>query len=740
MLVGQLSLVFLRRTNLDDLLDGFAHGLLSRFTLGDVALVVNFHTNGVLHLTGLALLDHLGFTRLQLRVDAHLDLERSVLGPLNLRGCGLALGTDFDDLLDRLGHTLGFGLGVHNLRVHDGLGRGHLVLTQLPFLDSFLRSGFQVLVEDDLGLERHVLLVRGGVGAFSLGTDADLLRGRFLGALRGHGRVTRGFAVHELLGRGDDLSAELTLLIEDLLAGRQVGIKLNLGLERHRLLGLGHQLARSQARTVLDDPFDGFLGGLFLDHLGFVALGRELGGELLLAVLAFLDNPGFTRLQLRVLTNLGRVRDRNRPRDFLCALSRLGADEHDLIDRLLGALPRAILVLLLLARFTRGFSPVFAGRDRVVVLVLDLERNFTGRHIDDIHHRVSSIRRTIFVGHRDRDLDLVAGLRVCGSSCGDLTVVVNADSPTGRNIAQLVGVVLGNVDVVRLVESHRQLRSTIRVHRLHGVRRLGLIVVGQLHHGGDGHLRGGAVRRLHRDGDGLFVTRLGIGRRGGGDDTGARVDLVLPAVDVLLGDRRTIGLLAERERRALRSVGDVVVHGLVGSRGLHRVGGNDVALDDHDGSLHLPRFVVVVVVGQHRHIQDVALRGGPRNGRGDFTGGFVDLDCPRAAVVLDGVFSRAVFEGVPLRGLIGRAAAQAALGERGLQADVRARLVGHRVVVRDLDVRDGLELRLDLVGGLVRVGGLHLRSDDGARRDGVVRLRGDLASVIDGDGPAVRDG
>ena len=620
----------------------------------------------MLHFTLLALLDNLCFTRLQLRVDAHLNFKRSVLAPLNSRRGRLALSTDLDDLLDRIGHTLGLGLRVRDLRVHDGLSRGHLVLTQLAFLDSFLLSGFQVLVEDDLSLERHVLFVLTLVSAFSLGahtddllgrflgalsghgwlaiwlpvldllsrghnlgtgltllinllfallegvvednlglernrllslghhsgvlscrtvlddlldrilrllllwfhrslvtlssevsgegllarhallddldltrlklrvraglnlernlgspghllgslrrlgtnldhlvnrlfsdlfldggftvrlgvgdllshsnglltrlalghsfrgagrqvrveldlhsewnlsldrvldltgglgTNADLLRCRFLGALSGHGRVARRLTVDELLGRGLNLGSELTLLVDDLFAGRQGVIKDNLGLERNRLLSLGHQLARSQTRTVLDDALDGFLSGFFLDYFSLVTLGSELGGELLLAVLTFLNNPGFTRLQVWVLANLGRERDRNRPGHILSTLSRLGADEHDLVDRLLGAFPGAVLVLLLRARRTLGFNLVGTGRYGVVVLVLNLERNFTSRNIDDVDYRLGGVGRSVFIGHRYRNLNLCTRLGICRCGCSDLAIVVNADGPASR--------------------------------------------------------------------------------------------------------------------------------------------------------------------------------------------------------------------------------------------------------------------------------------------------------------------
>ena len=180
-----------------------------------------------------------------------------------------------------------------------------------------------------------------------------------------------------------------------------------------------------------------------------------------------------------------------------------------------------------------------------------------------------------------------------------------------------------------------------------------------------------------------------------------------------------------------------MVHRLVRAGGLYGVDGSNIALQYDDGTLHLLRLVGVVVVGENRHIQDVALRRSFRDGGGDFTGGFVDLDGPLAAVIIDGVFGLAVFEGVALRGFVGCVTAQTALGERGFQAHARVWLVSHRVVVGDLDVQDGLELDLNLIGRLVRVGGLYLRGDDSTRCDRVVSLGGDLAGVIDSYGPAV---
>ena len=180
-----------------------------------------------------------------------------------------------------------------------------------------------------------------------------------------------------------------------------------------------------------------------------------------------------------------------------------------------------------------------------------------------------------------------------------------------------------------------------------------------------------------------------------------------------------------------------MVHGLVRAGDLNIVLRSNIALQYDDGALHRLRLVSVVVMGEHRHIQDVTLGCSLRDRRSDLTGSFVDLDVPRTTIIGDHHLGLAVFEGVPFRCLIGCVAAQATLGERGLEAHSCVGFVGHRVVIGDLDVHDSLELDLDLVGRLVRVGGLHLRSDDGARRDSVVSLGGDLAGVIDCHGPAV---
>ena len=292
------------------------------------------------------------------------------------------------------------------------------------------------------------------MSAHGLRANTDDLLDWLLGALSGHLRVTGRLAVHNLLSRSFDLSSELTLLINDLLTLFQGVVEDNFSLKWNRLLGLGHQFRWLHTRTVLNNASNRFLGGLLLGYLSLVALGGEVSSKSLLTVFAFLDNPDFTRCQVRVLANLGRVRNRNRPSYSLgaFAFSNLGSDDDDLINRRLGLLPLAVLGHLFLARNALGFNLVLAGRNGVVVLVLDLERDLTRRNVDNVNHSVSGIRRAVLVGHGDRNLDLVTRLRIRRGGCGDLAIVVNTDSPTSRNFAQLVWVVLGDVYVIRLVE------------------------------------------------------------------------------------------------------------------------------------------------------------------------------------------------------------------------------------------------------------------------------------------------
>ena len=747
------------RTILDDLVNRSLGLLLLR---GDRCLVtLGSEVSGVGLLARHALLDDLDLTRLQLRVRTGNNLERNLSSPGDLRGSLRRLGTNLDDLINRLlGNLLG-DLRVARLRVDDLARDRHRLLTRNTLGHNLRLTGRQVRIEFDLHTERNLRLNGLSVGAGGLGANADDLLGRLLRALRCHDRVARRLSVHELLSRGLNFGTNLTLLVNNLLAGFEGVVEDHLGVERNRLLSLGHQLARSNARAVLDDPLDRLLGGLFLDDLSLIARSGELSGEGLLTVLTFLNNPGFTRLQVRVLANLGRVRNRNRPRDFLGALGRLGADDDDLVDRCLGLIPGAVLVHLLFARHTRSLNLVGTGRDGVVVLVLDLERNLPLRNVDDVDRCGGVVLRAVLVGHDDRNVDLVARLRGLRRGGDYVALVIQADDPVAVSRLHLVGgvaefvVLTGGfealrvdherlvrikVDLCRLLDANRRGRRATRVDRLGRNNRLRLPGVGQLDHGGNRCLSRQTTWGVNGYRDGVLVTWLSIGRRGGGNFTGLRVNGVLPAVDFLRKNRLAV-LSTKGESRAVRRVFNLVLHCLARSGGLDVVVRLDVALDNDDSADNRLRLLLafIAVVSLDRNVQDVAFLRTLRDRGRNLTSLLVNVDGPRLAILASkGGLVGAILEGVARRGFIGRVAAQTALRDFGSEADARVRLTSHCVVGRDLDVHDRLELDLDLIRGLVRVGCLHLRGDDGSRCNRVVCFRGDLAGVIDGDGPAIR--
>ena len=337
MLIRQLSLVVGRRTNLDNV-RGRITDLLSGLILRRLT-VLSVNGDGVLNLALLALLDNLGLARLQRRVNADLNLERSVLIPFNDRGCRFTLGAYPDDLLDWFANTLSGGLRTSNLRILDGLRRGDLVLAQLALLDGLLGTGFHRVIEDELGLERHIDLILGGLRALGLGANTDHRVARLLGALSSHSRLTIRLTVLDLLSGGDGLATELALLVDDLLALLQRVVKDNLGLERNRLFNLGHHRGVLGRWAVLDDLIDRSLGLLLLrGHRCLVALRGEVRGVGLLTRNTLLDNLDLTRLQLRVRPGLNIERNLSGPRNLLRGLRRLGANGDDFVDRLLGDL------------------------------------------------------------------------------------------------------------------------------------------------------------------------------------------------------------------------------------------------------------------------------------------------------------------------------------------------------------------------------------------------------------------
>ena len=130
-----------------------------------------------------------------------------------------------------------------------------------------------------------------------------------------------------------------------------------------------------------------------------------------------------------------------------------------------------------------------------------------------------------------------------------------------------------------------------------------------------------------------------------------------------------------------------------------------------------------------------------RDGSGDLTCAFIDEDGPRLAILAgERGLVGAVLEGVANRLLVRSVTAQTTLRHFRSEADAGVRLTSSSVVRWDLNVSNGLELSLDLVSRLVRVGCLDLRGDDAPRRDSVVGLRRDLARVINSDGPTVWHG
>ena len=132
MCIRQLGLSLVR-ANFHDVVNRIAD-LLGGFLFGDLPVFI-LHRDGVLDLALFAFLDDFLFTRFQIRVDTHLDLERGLFDPLNRFSSRRALGAHADDLLDRLlGALSGHGRVAVWLAVLDLLGRSHNVSAQLTGL------------------------------------------------------------------------------------------------------------------------------------------------------------------------------------------------------------------------------------------------------------------------------------------------------------------------------------------------------------------------------------------------------------------------------------------------------------------------------------------------------------------------------------------------------------------------------------------------------------------------------
>ena len=729
-LIGQLGLGR-RGADLNNLLRRLADGL-GRVISGDLA-VVGSHRHGVLDLARLALLDHLSLAGLELRVLTNLNLERRALGPLHSLGGGLTLGADLDDLLDRFLDALGFGRGTRDLRVLDGLGRGDLILARLAFLDGLLCSSRQGVIELNLGLERNPYLGLGGVRALSLGAYANDRVGRLLGALSGHGRLARRLAIHNLLSGGLHLSTVHALLVDDLLARLQRIIKDDFGLERHRLLGLGHHGGVLGPRAVLDDALDRLGAILGLGHLGLTVSSGEGSSVRRFAVLAFLDHLGLARCKVRVRAQGGAERNRLSPLHRVGRRGLLGAHGDDLINWFLGDfLGHGRLTVRggvgdvaldghrLLARHALGGHLGLACRHGRVVLNDDLVRCFRLKGLGVLtgglstHSDLSSDRLLSALG---ADLGVALWLAVDDLLRGGLDV--------GAEFALLVNNLLARLQGV--VERHLRLER----HRLLG---LG-------HHGGVLGLRA-ILDDLLNWGLGL----LALGYRGLVARRGELCGVLTLAVDTLLDH---LGLARSQVRvraghraiRGRRSPGDVLsgfgrlgadLHDLVGRcGGLHPRTVTLLLLfaglalgDDLVGACGDCRVIDVLNVERHlarRHILDgdgcgdlvlrsIVVRHGDRNvngiarlglvrGRGHDVAVCIKTDNPIA--VIGRVVVRRVAELVVL--------ARRLHVVRGLDAVwLRARL---RIVLSDLDAIRQLQVQRRRCGltrenGLRRVCGL----------------------------------
>ena len=584
----------------------------------------------------LAVLDNALFTLRQI----------GVLANLHVKGGGLSPGVVLRRLSLRVGSRVSCRVRVL-LRTHDDDARRRLLgdlqlavfhdaLAVLAGLLLLLLAGREGVIELDLRGEGHAYRRQRGR---LLRADADDLRLRLLRALGADDWVAGGLAVDKLLRRRLGLLAEHAGLFNLGLAGVEVRVGLDLGVERQLLGGLGHQLGLAKLGAVLHDPLHWVRPLRRLHVAGMVALSVKRGGVGFLAVCAFLDDLGLARLQVGVRAQRCRERQRNGPGHLVGGLRLLGANKHDLVRRLLSPRPGSVLVLLLRASGTFLLHLVLARGERVVVLVLDLEWHLAGRLVHHGDRCGDPVHGAVGVLHGDRDVNRIARLRGCRGLCEDVAILVQADKPVAvggldlvHRVTKLVdvagvGVVLRGADLVwilhrdlnavRVVQRKRQRGLRARVHVLGRVGRLDLEVLGQADNGGHRRLIGRAVRVGHRRVLRLLVARLRIGRRGDGDGTGLRVDGVLPAVLLGLSDRR-VAVHAEGEGAAFRQVlrrdaaGDFLARrGRL--RGVAR-GVQFRLLIAHDERGVDDVFAPVIVRHRHRHV-DVVAGACPLRGR-----------------------------------------------------------------------------------------------------------------------------
>ena len=334
--IRQLSLAF-GRTDLDDSWRRRAD-LGRGLVLLDLA-VVNGHRDGVLDLARGALLDDLLLARLQIRVDADLGLKWGLLSPLDLGRGRVDLGAHADDRVGRLlGALSSHGRLAGRLAIHDLLGGGDNLGTQLALLVDDLLAGLQVRVEDDLRLERNRLLNLGDdlriLGARAVLDDlVDRVLGLLL--LRGHSCLVA------LSGevRGVGLLARLALLDDLDLTRLELRVRTGFNFKRH--LGSPGDLLGDLGWLGADlDHLIHRLLGDFLSDLRVARLGVDdvtLDRHLLLAWLALGDSLRRASRHVRIKLDLHTERD-FRFHGLGGLTGGLRANTDNLLDRLLGAL------------------------------------------------------------------------------------------------------------------------------------------------------------------------------------------------------------------------------------------------------------------------------------------------------------------------------------------------------------------------------------------------------------------
>ena len=246
--------------------------------------------------------------------------------------------------------------------------------------------------------------------------------------------------------------------------------------------------------------------------------------------------------------------------------------------------------------------------------------------------------------------------------------------------------------------------------------RLGTVRVGDFYRNGNG----GAVR---------YVFAWGC------SNGTAFIDGEFPILGpLILRRQRVLGLF-----RIIQQCRDIRLHWLASLSQLGTVEGVILAgafTNNANGAGSDLRVRATGVVSLHRNGELRAWQGRLRDGGGQFTSVLIDGDNPVTHLVL----GAAILKGVAVRLFVRFLAAQPHWWHDRLKLHFLLGLAAHRSVIRNLHVIDYLEGNIDFIDSAIRVSSPDLR---GNRREvvGVLRrLCGDLAVLIYGHRPALRNG